>query len=160
MQTSDGINELAISINELATARFTPWLIERLMDKVEATGKNRSGHAVAMYMNKRYGSQLMSQGILGYMRGKIVPRGSQAVELIEAAGLNPFIYMPFAEAESVFSDKRSSYRLILFWAIHCDSWADIMGIETPWITDTDYSGLAGITVTEIDLNAEEKYANQ
>ena len=147
-------------INELATARFTPWVIEKLMDIAELGGKNRTGHAVAMYLNKCNGSQLMSQTIVNYHRGKVVPRGSQAVELIEAAGLEPFTYLPFAEAESVFTDKRSSYRRKSILACHCDYWAEVMGIETPWITDTDYSGLAGSTVTEINLNTEEHYANQ
>lgn len=117
---------------------FIPWLIERIMDKVEATGKNRSGHAVAMYMNKRYGSQLMSQAVVQYMRGEHTPRGAQALELIEAAGLHPFNYLPFAECDSVFADKRSSLRQKYYWAFICGYWADSLKIDTPWLGDGGY----------------------
>ena len=112
---------------------FFPWLIERIMDKVEAEGKNRSGHAVAQYMNKHYGSQLMSQAIVQYTRREHTPRGSQAVELIEAAGLEPFTYLPFAELESVFADKRSSVRQKYYWIFIAGYWANAMKVKTPWL---------------------------
>ena len=123
-------------------ANFFPWLIERIMDKVEAEGKNRSGHAVAMYLNKRYGSQLTSQVIVQYKRGDHTPSGGQAVELIEAAGLHPFLYLPFAEFERVFADKRSSARLKHFWASICCEWSASKDLETPWIVDMGYLGLS------------------
>ena len=119
---------------------FFPWLIERIMDKVEAEGKNRSGHAVAQYMNKRYGSQLMSQAIVQYKRGEHTPRGSQAVELIEAAGLEPFTHLPFAEVESVFADKRSSVRQKYYWAFIAGYWASEQKLETPWLDINEGEG--------------------
>ena len=137
-------------------ANFFPWLIERIMDAVEETGKNRTGYAVAMYMNKRYGSQLMSHTVLDYHREKVVPRGSQAIELIEAAGLHPLLYLPFAEFERVFADKRSSARLKHFWAYICCDWSASNDLETPWIVDMGYLGLSeakGVTekaVSEMD----------
>ena len=123
-------------------ANFFPWLIERVMDAVEETGKKRTGHAVAMHMNKRYGSQLMSQAIVQYKRGEHTPSGSQAIELIEAAGLHPLLYLPFAEFERVFADKRSSARLKHFWAFLCCKWSADMDLETPWIVDVGYLGLS------------------
>lgn len=112
---------------------FIPWVMERVLDAVEASGKKRTGHAAAMYLNKKYGSQLMSQHTLNYMRGKTVPRGGQAVELIEAAGLDPLTYLPFAELESVFADKRSSVRHKYYWIFIAGYWAHSLKVETPWL---------------------------
>ena len=126
-----------------------------LMDRVEEGGSNRSNYAVAQFLNLKYQAKYAPHAIGDYVNGRKAPTGLTQLQILEAAGLAPMDFIPFAEFEVIRADKRSNVRHVVYYALVCHYWAKQRKINvTPWQPD-GYISLVGQTDLSDDAGYRE-----